>query len=47
MQKDMVSKLSTLNLKLHISDQKRNLLKAFDDFIYQQFLYQKVGKVLF
>ena len=31
MQKDMVSKLSTLNLKLYISDQKRNLLKAFDD----------------
>ena len=47
MQKDMVSKLSTLNLKLHISDQKRNLLKAFDDFIYQQFLNQKVRRVLF
>ena len=47
MKKDMVSKLSTLNLKLHISHQKRNLLKAFDDFIYQQFLTQKVRRVLF
>ena len=47
MKKYMVSKLSTLNLKLHISDQKRNLLKAFDDFIYQQFLTQKVSRVLF